>query len=60
MSTILIKNGTLIDGSGSKRYLADILIENEKIKKILKFLLTKFKKDVNIVDVNETRTLATE
>ena len=28
MSTILIKNGTLIDGSGSKRYLADILIEN--------------------------------
>ncbi|EGQ78994.1 dihydroorotase [Fusobacterium animalis ATCC 51191] len=30
MSTILIKNGTLIDGSGSKRYLADILIENEK------------------------------
>ena len=34
MSTILIKNGTLIDGIGSKRYLADILIENEKIKKI--------------------------
>ena len=34
MSTILIKNGTLVDGSGSKRYLADILIENEKIKKI--------------------------
>jgi len=35
-------------------------MRNEKIKKILKFLLTKFKKDVNIVDVNETRTLATE
>ena len=40
MSTILIKNGTLIDGSGSKRYLADILIENEKIKKIGKLDLT--------------------
>lgn len=34
MSTILIKNGTLIDGTGNKRYSADILIENEKIKKI--------------------------
>ena len=40
MSTILIKNGTLIDGSGSKRYLADILIENEKIKKIGKLDFT--------------------
>ena len=32
----------------------------KKLKKFLKILLTKFKKDVNITDVNETRTLATE
>ncbi len=49
MSTILIKNGTLIDGSGSKRYLADILIENEKIKKIGKLDLTADK----VIDASE-------
>ena len=29
---MLIKNGTIIDGSGSKRFAADIRIENKKIK----------------------------
>ena len=32
----------------------------DKIKKFNFFLLTKFEKDVKIIDVNETRTLATE
>ncbi len=32
--TILIKNGTIIDGTGSKGYKADILIEGDKIKEI--------------------------
>lgn len=31
---ILLKNGIIVDGSGRKRYEADILIEGEKIKKI--------------------------
>lgn len=31
---ILIKNGTLIDGSGSPRYKSDLLINNDKIEKI--------------------------
>ncbi len=32
--SIIIKNGTLIDGSGKNRYNADILIDGERIKKI--------------------------
>ena len=31
--SILIKNGTILDGSGKKRYLADIEIVDDKIKK---------------------------
>ena len=31
---ILIKNGLLIDGTGSNRYAADLLIRNEKIEAI--------------------------
>jgi len=31
---IVLKNGIIIDGSGKERYKADILIENEKMKKI--------------------------
>lgn len=34
MKKILIKNGTLIDGSREKRYDADLLIEGDKIVKI--------------------------
>lgn len=34
MKRILIKNGTLIDGSREKRYDADLLIEGDKIVKI--------------------------
>ena len=30
---ILLKNGKVIDGSGNGSYFADILIENEIIKK---------------------------
>ena len=33
---ILLKNGKVIDGSGNGSYFADILIENEIIKKIAK------------------------
>jgi N-acyl-D-amino-acid deacylase len=33
---ILLKNGTIIDGTGSRRYEADILIENDKIIEISK------------------------
>ncbi|TFG14961.1 MAG: D-aminoacylase [Promethearchaeota archaeon] len=36
--TILIKNGLIIDGTGSKRYQSDILIKDEKIAKIGKKL----------------------
>lgn len=32
--TILIKNGTVIDGTGAERKKADILIEDDRIKKI--------------------------
>ena len=32
--TLLIKNGTIIDGTGSKGYKADILIEDDEIKEI--------------------------
>ncbi len=32
--SLLIKNGTIVDGSGSDRYCGDILIEDEKITKI--------------------------
>ena len=31
MSKILIKNGTIIDGTGKNRYKADLTIENDKI-----------------------------
>ncbi len=31
---ILIKNGLIIDGSGSKGYKADIIIKKEKIEEI--------------------------
>ncbi|MHA1254417.1 MAG: N-acyl-D-amino-acid deacylase family protein, partial [Promethearchaeota archaeon] len=34
MNTTLIKNGKLIDGTGNPWFKADLLIENEKIKKI--------------------------
>lgn len=34
MKKVLIKNGTIIDGTGKDRYKADLLIENDKISKI--------------------------
>ena len=34
MSKILIKNGTVIDGSRSARFQADVLVEGERIVKI--------------------------
>lgn len=34
MSRILIKNGTVIDGTGKERYRADVVIENDKIAEI--------------------------
>ena len=36
---ILIKNGTIIDGTGSKGYKSDLLIEGNKIKEIGKDLV---------------------
>jgi N-acyl-D-amino-acid deacylase len=36
--TIIIKNGLIVDGSGSSGYVADLLIEGEEIKKIGKNL----------------------
>lgn len=41
--TILIQNGAIIDGTGKKKYRSDLLIENDKIKKIGD--LKKFKAD---------------
>lgn len=32
----LLKNGTIVDGSGGKPYVSDVLIENDKITKIAK------------------------
>lgn len=32
----LLKNGTIVDGSGDKPYVSDVLIENDKITKIAK------------------------
>ena len=34
MEKILIKNGTVIDGSRSARFQADVLVEGERIVKI--------------------------
>ena len=44
----LIKNGTIIDGSGDNRYEADILISDDQIVSIL----SKGQKTVKINDEN--------
>ena len=44
----LIKNGTIIDGSGDNRYEADILISDDQIVSIL----SKDQKTVKINDEN--------
>ena len=48
MLDILIKNGTVIDGTGSKKKIADIGIEKDKITAIGKF--SKNAKAENIID----------
>ena len=34
MSTILIKNGMIVDGSGKLPYKGNVLIENDRIKTV--------------------------
>lgn len=46
---ILIKNGLIIDGSGSKGYKADIIIKKEKIEEINSNLE---KEGVEIIDAS--------
>ena len=41
MSKILIKNGTVIDGSRSARFQADVLVEGERIVKIVYIGVTR-------------------
>ena len=36
--TLLIKNGTIVDGSGSERFKADLMIEGDKIVEVGKDL----------------------
>ena len=42
MSNLLIRNGSIIDGTGASAYLADIVVENGKIEKIGTALGTNF------------------
>ncbi len=51
MFNLLIKNGTVIDGSGKKGYKADVGIENEKITAIEKF--PKETKALKVINADE-------
>ena len=48
---ILLKNGKVIDGSGNGSYFADILIENEIIKKIAKSITEEADKIIDCSDL---------
>ncbi len=50
MTKILIKNGTLIDGTGKDRFKADIAIENDTIVKIGKISEEGFDKVIDATD----------
>ncbi|MFA6918330.1 MAG: amidohydrolase family protein, partial [Candidatus Gracilibacteria bacterium] len=49
MYDILIRNGTVIDGTGKEKYLADVAIKNGKIAKIGKIKWTRGKKEIDAI-----------
>ena len=44
MYDIIIRNGTIIDGTGEERFSADIAIKDEKFLKLEKFLILVLEK----------------
>lgn len=49
MYDILIRNGTIVDGTGKKKYSADVAIKDGKIVKIGKMKWTRGKKEIDAV-----------